>query len=152
VAAVRLVRAGGTMGVVYGAGSLWQWRLRRDEPGHEAYLLAAGAGWRDALDFEGSRYVGLIACILDGLPLADVAPNWRVTLGRRCLLVPDTLYVGCTGEGGRLLVVGAQVPRRYRVVDPRSGAVLRGGTRASAEAWMPDEGGGRACTSAATRE
>ena len=52
--------AGGTMGVVYGAGSLWQWRLHRDEPGHEAYFLAEGAGWREALDFEGSRYVGLM--------------------------------------------------------------------------------------------
>jgi uncharacterized protein DUF4038 len=25
--------AGGTMGVVYGAGTLWQWRLHADEPG-----------------------------------------------------------------------------------------------------------------------
>ena len=44
--------AGGTMGVVYGAGSLWQWRVRPDEPGFHPYFLAdrsrlaGGAGIR----------------------------------------------------------------------------------------------------------
>jgi hypothetical protein len=101
-----------------------------------------GAGWREALDFEGSRFVGRIAHILDGLPLSDMAPDWQVTLGRRGLLVPDKLYIGYTEEGGPLMLFGEQVPRRYRVVDPRTGAVLREGTRASAGEWIPDEGGG----------
>jgi hypothetical protein len=134
--------AGGTMGVVYGAGSLWQWRLHRDEPGHAAYFLAERAGWREALDFEGSRYVGLLTRILDGLPLTDMAPNWQVTLGRRGLLVPGKLYIGYTEEGGPLMMYGEQVPRRYRVVDPRTGAMLREGTRASAGEPIPDDGGG----------
>ena len=43
--------------VAYGAASLWQWRLHPDEPGHGAYFVAEGAGWKEALDFEGSRYV-----------------------------------------------------------------------------------------------
>ena len=34
--------AGGTMGVGYGAASLWQWRLHPDEPGHSDYFLAPG--------------------------------------------------------------------------------------------------------------
>lgn len=68
--------AGGTMGVVYGAASLWQWRLHPDEPGHSPYFLAPGADWREALGFEGSRYVGLISRILDGLPFTDMVPNW----------------------------------------------------------------------------
>ncbi len=44
--------AGGTMGVGYGAASLWQWRLHADEPGHTDVLpgpgrrLARGAGLR----------------------------------------------------------------------------------------------------------
>jgi Protein of unknown function (DUF4038)/Domain of unknown function (DUF5060) len=135
--------AGGTMGVVYGAGSLWQWRLHSNEPGHAPYFLAEGAGWREALDFEGSRYVGMIARILEGLPIADMTPNWQVTLGRRGLLVPDKLYIGYTDEGGPLeIMLGEQVPRRYRVLDPRTGAVLGEGMRASANEWIPDEGGG----------
>jgi hypothetical protein len=135
--------AGGTMGVVYGAGGLWQWRLHGNEPGHAAYFLAEGAGWREALDFEGSRYVGLLAQILHGLPLADMAPNWQVTLGRRGLLVPGKLYIGYTDEGGALeIMFGEQVPRRYRVVDPRTGTVLHEGTRAATNEWIGDEGGG----------
>ncbi len=135
--------AGGTLGVVYGAASLWQWRLHPDEPGHGAYFLAEGAGWREALDFEGSRYVGLVTRIVDGLPLTDMAPNWEVTYGRRGLLVPGKLYIGYTGESaGPLPLFGAQVPRRYRVVDPRSGDVLSEGLRESPEAWIPDEGTG----------
>jgi hypothetical protein len=135
--------AGSTIGVVYGAGSLWQWRLHSNEPGHAPYFLAEGAGWREALDFEGSRYVGMIARILEGLPIADMTPNWQVTLGRRGLLVPDKLYIGYTDEGGPLeIMLGEQVPRRYRVLDPRTGAVLGEGMRASANEWIPDEGGG----------
>jgi hypothetical protein len=133
--------AGGTMGVVYGAGSMWQWRLHPDEPGHAPYFLAEGAGWREALDFEGSRYVGLISRILDGLPFADMAPNWQVTLGRRGLLVPGRLFICYAEEGGPLMLFGEQVPRRYRVVDPRTGVVLREGTRAPADELIQDEGG-----------
>lgn len=145
--------AGGTMGVVYGAGSLWQWRLHAEEAGHAEYFLAVEAGWREALDFEGSRYVGRVGQIMDGLPFADMEPNWQVTLGRRGLLVPGRLFVGYTAEGGPVLVLGDQVPRSYRVVDPRTGAVLREGRLAAANggagepsaadrAWIPDEGGG----------
>ena len=47
--------AGGTMGVVYGAGSLWQWRLHPNEPGHANWCTAPGAGWREALDFDGFK-------------------------------------------------------------------------------------------------
>lgn len=66
--------AGATMGVAYGAGSLWQWRTSADEPGHEPFFLAPGAGWREALAFEGSRYVGLVGRILAGLPTKDLVP------------------------------------------------------------------------------
>src|SRR5918911_1246737 len=113
------------------------------EPGHAAYFLAEGAGWREALDFEGSRYVGLVSRILDGLPFTDMAPNWEVTYGRRGLLVPGKLYIGYTGESaGPLPLFGEEVPRRYRVVDPRTGDVLREGLRTSPDAWIPDAGTG----------
>lgn len=134
--------AGGTMGVVYGAGSMWQWRLHPNEPGHAPYFLADGTGWREALDFEGSRYVGLISRILEGLPITDMAPNWQVTLGRRGLLVPGTLYIGYADEGGPLMMFGEQVPLHYRVVDPRTGEVLSEGARTSADERISDEGGG----------
>jgi len=134
--------AGGTMGVVYGAGSLWQWRLHSQEPGHTPFFLAEGAGWREALDFEGSRYVGLIPRILAGLPFADMQPSWQLTLGPRGLLVPGRLYIAYAEDGGPLMIFfGEQVPHRYRVVDPRTGALVREGTRDAADWIIPDEGG-----------
>jgi hypothetical protein len=132
--------AGGTFGVVYGAGSMWQWVLHANEPGHTPFFLAEGAGWREALDFEGSQYVGLVGKILDGLPLSDCEPNWQVTLGRRGLLVPGRLFVCYSADGGPLLILDQQVPRSYRVIDPRTGAVVARGHIAD-DGWIPDAGG-----------
>jgi hypothetical protein len=134
--------AGGTMGVVYGAGSLWQWRLQPDEPGHDAWCYAAQAGWREALDFEGSRHVGSVAHILDGLPFADIAPSWQVALGRRGLLLPGKLFICFQEDGGPLHLFGDDVPRRYRIVDPRSEAVISSGEWNLSGAVLPDDGGG----------
>jgi hypothetical protein len=134
--------AGGTMGVVYGAAGMWQWAHRPDEPGQAPYFLGPGAGWREALDYEGSRYVGLVARILDGLPLADMAPNWEVTLGRRGLLAPGVLFIGYTWDGGELRLFGEQVPLAYRVVDPRTGEVVLAGRRAGYADPIPDAGSG----------
>lgn len=59
--------AGAFMGVAYGAASSWR-RLHPDEP------VTARTSWprvlagRDALDFVGSRYVGLVGKIVDHLP------------------------------------------------------------------------------------
>ena len=122
--------AGGTMGVVYGAGSLWQWRLHADEPDHSEYFLAPGAGWREALDFEGSRYVGLLGKILGGLPTTDMEPAWAVALAHRALIVPDKLFLTYASNGGIVLIPrDAPIPMHYRLIDPRTGKVLEEGTR-----------------------
>lgn len=133
--------AGGTMGVVYGAGSLWQWKLHPGETGQAPYFIAPNAGWREALDFEGSQYVGLAARILDGLPFTDMEPNWQVSLGRRGLLVPGKLYIGYLSEGGMMRLYGDEVPLPYRVVDPRTGETIKKGVRTSPGEMITDEGG-----------
>ena len=133
--------AGGAMGVVYGAGSLWQWKLHPAESGHADRFLADGCGWREALDFEGSRYVGLVAKILEGLPITDMVPDWQVTTGRRGLLVPGKLFVGYAAEGGPLKIWSDAVPLPYRVFDPRSGDLVSEGVRGSTNEPIPDEGG-----------
>jgi hypothetical protein len=107
-----------------------------------AVFLAEGAGWREALGFEGSRYVGLISRIFQCLPYTDMAPSWQPTLSPRGLIVPGKLYLSYAEDGGPLIMLdGEQVPRRYRVVDPRTGTVVRAGMRASADEGIPDEGG-----------
>ena len=84
----------------------------------------------------------MITRILDGLPFADMEPNWQVTLGRRGLLVPNKLFICYAEEGGPLKVYGDQVPLRYRVVDPRTGAILHTGTRSADNQIIPDAGDG----------
>jgi hypothetical protein len=133
--------AGGTMGVVYGAGSLWQWSLRPDEPGQEPYFVAPGAGWREALDFEGSSYVGLVAKILQGLPTTDMAPDWSRAIAPRALSVPGRLFLVYRENGGDVRVFDDTVPLDYRVVDPRDGSLVAEGRRDSATDPIPDGGG-----------
>jgi hypothetical protein len=119
--------AGGTMGVIYGAASLWQWRLHASEPQHQAWAHAPGKSWRDAMDFEGANYVGLIARIFESLPFADMQPNWTYTYGRRALCVPDELFITYLPAGGYVAFVDRRVPNHYRVIDPTTGANLDAG-------------------------
>jgi hypothetical protein len=134
--------AGATMGVVYGAGSIWQWKLHPDEPGQSEFFSAPGCGWREALDFEGSRYVGLVGRILDGLPITGARPDWQHALHPRGLLVPGVLFLTYAADGGELRIMdGTGIPRRYRVLDPRTGEVVASGERESPDAPVPDPGG-----------
>jgi hypothetical protein len=119
--------SGSTMGVVYGAGSLWQWRLDREEE-HAAWCMAEGASWRDALDFEGSRYVGALTRIFDGLPFLGMQPDFRHTYGRPALLVPGKLLIIYLVDGGTLSLARSEgVPKIWRVVDPKTGETLGSG-------------------------
>jgi hypothetical protein len=122
--------AGGTMGVVYGAANIWQWRLHEDEPGHAAHFLAPSGGWRDSLHLSGSTYVGLVGKILDGLPTTDMSPDWQTFLTPRGLRVADTFHLAYQERGGPLRVLREEhLPRHYRIVDPRTGAIVGSGRR-----------------------
>lgn len=133
--------AGATMGVVYGAASLWQWAHRPDEPGMEPFFLAPGCSWRDALAFEGSTYVGLVGTILAGLPIVDAVPDWESTLGRRGLRTGTEFFLCYSDAGGPLLIMSATVPLPYRVIDPRTGVCLHTGVRAPGEMVIPAPAG-----------
>ena len=92
------------MGVGYGAASLWQWRLHAAEPGQSEYFVCPGAGWREALDFEGSTYVGLVGKIMRHLPFLDMAPDWTHALANRALYVPGELVLLYRESAGFLLL------------------------------------------------
>ncbi|MBZ2197868.1 apiosidase-like domain-containing protein [Occultella gossypii] len=137
--------AGGTMGVFYGAGSLWQWKLAADEAGHSDFFSAPGAGWREALDFEGSAYVGLVRTVLAGLPFTDMAPDWTQAIQRRALTVPGRLAIFYNEMGGPVLLAeDNDIPLPYRVVDPRTGAQLAEGHRRPEDRVIPHDGEGPA--------
>ncbi|HEX8344166.1 MAG TPA: DUF4038 domain-containing protein [Actinoplanes sp.] len=120
--------AGSTMGVVYGAANIWQWVQRDGEPGHAAYFLAPSGSWRDALDYEGSTYVGLVGRILQDLPTTDMAPEWETFVNQRGLRVPGLLQIVYQEYGGLLqMVQDRDTPSHYRIVDPRTGNVTATG-------------------------
>jgi hypothetical protein len=139
----RNLCAGGTMGVVYGAASLWQWVLRPDEPGHVDYFLAPACSWREALHFPGSIAVGMLGRILQGLPTTDMRPGWQDVLAARCLIVPGKLFVNYATSGEPLQIISDhQLPRYYRTIDPRNGAVLAGGPVPGSHELLPNTGVG----------
>ena len=116
--------AGGTMGVVYGAGSLWQWRLDLEEE-HLAWCMAEGASWREALDFEGSVYVGLLSKVFADLPFDEMQPDFRHTYGRAGLLVPGKLFLIYLSDGGTLTLARTEgIPINWRVVDPKTAEII----------------------------
>jgi hypothetical protein len=109
------VCAGALMDVAYGAASLWQWRLHPEEPGHGDYFLAQSAGWKEALDSEGSYYVGLVGKILNDLPITNASPCWDVSFNTRGLLDPGVFYLGYAEHGGPWVFFDAEgrVPSKY---------------------------------------
>jgi hypothetical protein len=114
--------SGGTMGVVYGAGSLWSWVRNAEENDAEAWSFAPGKGWRDALDFEGSVYVGNLGKILNRYDLKGALPDWRIAPSRRALWVPGELLVVYLGNGGGPWFANpAGLPPHYHVYDPVTG-------------------------------
>ncbi|HYF49566.1 MAG TPA: DUF4038 domain-containing protein [Planctomycetota bacterium] len=127
--------AGGTMGVVYGAGSLWQWRIDKTEQ-HAEWCMAREADWREALAFEGSNYAGLISKIFEGLDFADMEPNWEFMPGGRGLLKPGKLAVRYLEAGGAFGITSDLIPRKYRIVDPRNGEIVSRGELGPQSGWM----------------
>jgi hypothetical protein len=114
--------AGGLMGVVYGAGSLWQWRVDRDEA-HEAWACAAGADWRDALAFEGGNHVGAMSRILNGIDLRNMVPDTTHSVGRSALHRAGCMIVYLFAGGPFRVSRHEEVPPRYRIYDATTGHV-----------------------------
>lgn len=119
--------AGSVMGVVYGAGSLWQW-MQPGEEDHPAWARAPGMSWRDAMAFEGATYVGHMSKILQDLPLLGIQPDHSTTYGRRAVFAPHQLLIVYLENGGNHRVIRDDIPDRYRVYDLKSGEVVMTGS------------------------
>lgn len=119
--------SGGTMGIVYGAAGLWQWKLRPDEPGWAPWCDVA-ASWQDAIAFEGSHYAGLVGRILEGYDFADCEKLIDIGHGRRTLAVRDRFILIYAEHGGNLQIDHQAEPLPWRIVDPRTAETLSEGT------------------------
>jgi hypothetical protein len=74
--------AGGTMGVVYGVAALWQWTLYADEPGWPKWAEDPFT-WRDALQKDGSRYIGYVSRAFAGYDFVDMTKHSEFSSGRK---------------------------------------------------------------------
>ncbi len=67
-------------------------------------------------------------------------PNWTCTYGRRGLLVPGKLLVLYLSTGGGTAIISRDVPRSYRVFDPKTGQVVGRGRLADKKSVQVDSG------------
>ena len=95
---------GGTMGVVYGAVCLWQWKITPDEPGWDSWTNAP-MSWREAMAQEGSNYAGLVAKAFDGFDFADMEKRWDLTGANQPLLAKEgKFYISYLDKGGTISI------------------------------------------------
>jgi len=123
--------SGGTMGVVYGAGGLWNWQLFRDEKGwpvRRAGIVAAPKTWREALEFSGSLYVGYLGKALAGYPTTDIEKRPDLAEGKLCLAKPRELFIVYLPEGGQVRLTQLSAGMVYRWFDPVEGCFGAEGT------------------------
>lgn len=112
---------GGTMGVAYGAVSVWMWKVSRDEPGWPDWTDAP-LSWRDALDLEGGKYVGAVARAFRDYDATDIERRWDLAEGNTPLLAkPGSLYVAYLPKGGTIVIPAAPAGLPVRWFDAKAG-------------------------------
>jgi hypothetical protein len=108
------------MGVIYGAGGLWNWKLTPDEDGW-ADWANTNASWKQSIQFEGSKYVGYLGRALEGLDLTDIQRRPDLAYGALALAKESELYIVYLPEGGSVRLGGLKEPMTYRWFNPREG-------------------------------
>lgn len=119
--------SGGTMGVVYGAASLWQWKITANEPGWTAWATQPKS-WKEAMKMEGANYVGYMASMLGELNWTDIEKRPELTGDAHFLLAkPGELYVSYLPEGGEIRIQDLPAALSYQWIDPKSGEEIESG-------------------------
>ncbi len=114
--------SGGTMGVVYGAASLWQWKVTADEEGWTAWATQAKS-WDQALQMEGSTYVGLVSRPFVGADFADMEKRPDLVVGDQPLLAKEgEFYLSYLHEGGSIEIKGIPADLNQQWYNPKTGA------------------------------
>ena len=112
---------GGTMGVVYGAASLWQWKVTPDEPGWPEWTNSP-VSWREALDLEGGKYVAFVSKAFQGFDFTDMEKRWDLTEGNKPLLAKEGIfYISYLESGGDIKIKNVPVDLSYFWFNPVTG-------------------------------
>jgi hypothetical protein len=112
---------GATMGVVYGAAGLWQWKLTTDEPGWDTWTDQS-VNWQSALSLEGSKYPGYLKLALERYDFTDIEKRWDLTEDNKPLLAKEgKLYISYLPQGGQIKIKAVPTDLAYRWFDPVNG-------------------------------
>ncbi|HPG41277.1 MAG TPA: DUF4038 domain-containing protein [bacterium] len=111
--------SGGTMGVIYGAGGLWNWKLYKDEQWPE--WADSKVSWQEAIQLPGANFVGYLGKALEGLDITDIERHPELADGQLCLAKPGKLYIIYLPEGGKVKIAGLSDQMQYRWFDPVKG-------------------------------
>jgi hypothetical protein len=118
---------GGTMGVVYGAAGLWQWKITEDEEGWSGWTDQP-VSWKTALDLEGSNYVGFVSKAFKGFDFADMEKRWDLTDNNQPLLAKEGLfYVSYLENGGSITIKNLPEGLPYYWFNPKTGVFENNG-------------------------
>lgn len=112
--------SGGTMGVVYGAGGLWNWMLFQNEPGWPAWANSK-VSWKEAIQLPGANYVGYLGKALAGLDVTDIEKHPELAGGQLCLAKPGELYIVYLPEGGSIRLTELPADMKFRWFNPVMG-------------------------------
>ncbi|UZR97360.1 DUF4038 domain-containing protein [Chondrinema litorale] len=120
--------SGGTMGVVYGAAALWQWKVSPEEEGWSAWA-SQNKSWKEAMHQEGANYVGLVSKALGNLDIVDIEKRWDLTTNNQPLLAKeDKLYISYLNNGGEIKINSIPAGLKYHWFNPKNGAIEQQGT------------------------
>lgn len=126
--------SGGTMGVVYGAGGVWNWQLYNDEEGwpvRRKGILPSPKTWKEALDYRGSSYVGYLGKALSGFPVTDIEKRPDLAGGKLCLAKPGKFYIIYLPNGGEVSLSELTPGMIYRWFNPVTGEFVSDGKTGS---------------------
>lgn len=124
--------SGGTMGVVYGAGGLWNWKLTASETGWGEWANSDWS-WKDALQLPGANYVGYLGKALEGLNIADIEKHPELAGGKLCLAKPGKLYILYLPEGGEVAISALSDNMKYWWFNPVTGLIEKEGVTKSTD-------------------
>ncbi len=131
--------SGGTMGVVYGAACLWQWKVTPDEEGWPKWTDQPLA-WYQALELKGSNYVGYVSKAFAGYDFTDMEKCFELTGGNQPLLCNGKrFYVSYLANGGSIEIDDVPAGIEYRWFDPKAGVFADQGESLDGKFSAPDD-------------
>ena len=118
--------SGGTMGVVYGAGGLWNWKLTPQEEGWPDWANSH-VSWREAIELPGSTFVGYLGKALKGIDITDIEKHPELAEENLCLAKPGKVYIVYLPEGGKVKISQLLDSLTYQWFDPVEGEFISEG-------------------------